>query len=400
MSNQQTMTVLILHLTFERFFLLLRKTSFLYMNSHLRYSCLTIVVLCGLWCCFITLPVLSQNTPKYSNEFLAIGVGARALAMSNVQTSVADDVTAGYWNPAGLTRITKQYEGTLMHAAYFGGIANYDYAAFATPIDSGKTVIALSAIRLGIDNIPDTRFLFDADGRINYANVRSFSASDYGFLFSYASQTSLLQGLSWGANFKVIHRNVGQFANAWGMGLDVGTQYLYKQWALGIMARDITGTYNVWNYNPETFQDIFAATGNQIPSNGTEITLPKMLTDASKLFALHQHISLLTALGFDMTFDGKRNTAVSGKVASIDPKAGIELGYKKILFLRGGIGNFQRIKNFDNSLYWSYQPNFGIGFQLKGIFIDYALTNAGNSRQGLYSHIFALKVSLNTKKTN
>ncbi|MBX9853422.1 MAG: hypothetical protein K2X86_16875, partial [Cytophagaceae bacterium] len=42
------------------------------------------------------------SAPKYSNEFLSIGVGARAFGMSNVHTAIANDVTAAYWNPAGL----------------------------------------------------------------------------------------------------------------------------------------------------------------------------------------------------------------------------------------------------------------------------------------------------------
>ena len=42
-------------------------------------------------------------TPKYSNEFLSIGVSAKALGMSNAVVAGSDDVTAGYWNPAGLT---------------------------------------------------------------------------------------------------------------------------------------------------------------------------------------------------------------------------------------------------------------------------------------------------------
>jgi hypothetical protein len=77
-----------------------------------------------------------DKTPKYSNEFMNLGVGGRAMAMANAQVAISDDVTSGYWNPAGLLNIRNKYEGALMHASYFAGIANYDYAGFATPIDS------------------------------------------------------------------------------------------------------------------------------------------------------------------------------------------------------------------------------------------------------------------------
>jgi hypothetical protein len=147
----------------------------------------------------------AQNTPKYSNEFLAIGVGARALGMSNTQVAIANDVTAGYWNPAGLTRVEKEYGFALMHASYFAGIANYDYAGFVTSIDD-KSKLGLSLIRFGVDDIPDTRFLFDSDGALNYDNVRSFSSADYAFLISYATKIPKIENLSVGTNFKIIHR--------------------------------------------------------------------------------------------------------------------------------------------------------------------------------------------------
>lgn len=82
--------------------------------------------------------VFAQTTPKYSNEFLAIGVGARALGMSNAMTSVADDATAAYWNPAALTDIEYRHQFSFQHAAYFAGVANYDYVGYARAIDKNS----------------------------------------------------------------------------------------------------------------------------------------------------------------------------------------------------------------------------------------------------------------------
>ncbi len=156
------------------------------------------------------------STPKYSNEFLAIGAGARALGMAGTQTAIASDVTAGYWNPAGLTSLTRPYEASLMHAEYFAGIAQYDYISFAAKIDSSST-LGVSLLRFAVDNIPDTRFLYDANGRINYDNIRFFSAADYAFLFSYAHKTSWLQGLSPGHQLQSDSPHGRQFCQCMGL---------------------------------------------------------------------------------------------------------------------------------------------------------------------------------------
>ena len=48
--------------------------------------------------------------------------------------------------------------------------------------------------------------------------------------------------------------------------------------------------------------------------------------------------------------DGQRNVLISSKAFNIDPRLGIELGYQKMVWLRMGVGNFQRLKNEDDPL--------------------------------------------------
>lgn len=337
-----------------------------------------------------------SSAPKFSNEFLSIGVGARALGMSNSQVSHVNDVTAGYWNPAGLLDIEKQYEVSLMHAEYFAGIAKYDYAAFATPIDS-MSHIGISIIRFAVDDIPDTRFLYDANGALNYDNIRFFTAADYAFLISYARRVNFLQGLKLGANFKVIHRIAGEFANAWGFGLDVGAQLAVKKWQFGLMLRDITGTFNAWSHNTELVNDVFIQTGNEIPQNSIEVTLPKAILGVSRYFDIQSKFGVLASIDLVTSFDGERNVLIKSDAASIDPVAGLELNYQKIAFLRMGLGNIQEVKDFDGSTSTTFQPNFGLGVKIKKVTIDYALTDIGDQSESLYSHVFSLKASLDKK---
>lgn len=354
---------------------------------------------CFLFFCLLQLSGQLQAqtvTPKYSNEFLAIGVGARALAMSNAQVSQVSDATAGYWNPAGLLAVEHDYSFSLMHAEYFAGIAKYDYAAFATRIDS-SSVLAISAIRFGVDDIPDTRFLFDANGNLNYDNIRFFSAADYAFLLSYARQTSWLPGLSLGGNAKVVHRSVGKFANAWGFGLDVGAQYQRGSWAMGLMLRDITTTFNAWTYNSELFRDVYSQTGNEIPESSLEIILPRAILGFSREFRFSERLHGLLALDLVTTFDGKRNVLLKSSLASADPQMGFELGYQKLVYLRVGGGQVQQEKDFDGSNYTTFRPTAGLGVRLHKVVIDYALTDVGNQASAPFSHVFSLKVNLNKK---
>ena len=334
------------------------------------------------------------STPKYSNEFLTLGVGGRGLALSGSLTSQVNDVTSGYWNPAGLTYLGSRYEISLMHAEYFAGIAKYDYLAFASKIDSVST-LGVSIIRFAIDDIPDTRFLYDANGAINYDNIRFFSAADYAFLFSYSRKLPVLNDLRVGANFKVIHRIAGEFANAWGFGLDVGGQMNIKKWQLGVMLKDITGTFNAWSHNTELVADVYAQTGNEIPSNSVEVTLPKAIVGVSRYFKIKTKFGVQPSIDLISTFDGKRNTILKSGFYSLDPTLGLEVNYMKIAYLRMGMGNIQEEKDFDGSKSYILQTNFGLGIHLKKVTLDYALTDIGDFSAALYSHVFSLKVSLN-----
>ncbi len=347
---------------------------------------------------FFSFTVFGQITaPKYSNEFLSIGVGARALGMSNSVVSNVSDGTAVYWNPAGLLSIPDKYEVNLMHAEYFAGIANYDFLSFAMPIDT-VSHLGFSIIRFGIDDIPDTRFLYDANGSINYDKIRFFSAADYAFLFSYARRLPILGGISLAGNFKVVHRSVGDFASAWGFGLDVGAQKVIGSWQLGLMLRDITGTFNAWSHNASLVEDVYALTGNIIPVSSIEVTLPRMIFGVTKNFEFGDRFGILAAADLEFTFDGKRNVAIKTDVFSINPMVGVEMNYAKIAYVRLGAGRFQRVEGFRSNAYTSWQPNFGLGIKIKVLRIDYAMTDFSDSAESLYSHVFSLAVRFNDKK--
>jgi hypothetical protein len=320
-----------------------------------------------------------------------IGVDAAAFGMSNAVVASTNDVNSGYWNPAGLVHLEDK-QLSLMHASYFANIANYDYAAFGMPLDD-KSSVGLSVIRFGVDNILNTTQLIDDQGGIDYNRISVFSAADYGVTFSYARKLPL-DGLNFGINAKIIRRVIGKFASSWGFGLDAGIQFKSKNdWHFGLMARDITTTFNAWAIDEDEFATISGSVEgqNQELPESTEITIPKLQLGISKKFVYRHDYSLLTELDLNVRF-AETNDIISSSSTSITPALGLQFGYIDMVFIRGGVGNFQNIQQLDGSDSVGFQPNIGVGFKYKGIQVDYALTDIGDQSAALYSNVFSLKL--------
>ena len=341
---------------------------------------------------------------KYSNEFLNIGAGARGLAMGSAQVASVNDGTSGYWNPAGLVNIKNEPQLNLMHAEYFAGIGKYDFASLAVPLKDGKRVLGLTLLRFAVDDIPNTIFLVEPDGTINFSNISEFSSADYAFLVSFAQQVKLKNNkrISGGLNAKIIHRKAGDFTSAWGFGFDAGLQITSEKWKIGIMARDVTTTFNAWSFNlSESMREVFYVTKNDIPVKSTELTAPRLILGGAYNFKINKNLHLLAEANFDMTFDGRRNTVLASDVLSLDPKLGLEASWRNSFFIRGGINNFQQALDDNDSLnvnkVWNYQPSVGAGFRISNVQIDYAFTNLANQSNPLYTHVFSLRADLKKK---
>jgi hypothetical protein len=348
---------------------------------------------------------LQAQFRKYSNEFLNIGVGARGLAMGSAQVASVNDGTAGYWNPAGLAFV-EHPNINAMHAEYFSGIGKYDYASLALPLQGGKRSLGITALRFGVDDIPNTLFLVEPDGSINYNNIRSFSSADYAFIFSLAQKLKDHgnRKLQAGLNAKIIHRSVGSFAKAWGFGFDAGVQMQVKKWRFGLVGRDISTTFNTWSFSfTDKEKEALYLTNNDIPVRSTEMTAPRLVFGAGREFQLSKKVGLLAEANLDLTFDGQRNTLISSSAVNVDPRFGLEANINQVLYLRAGVNNFQRALSDKDTLnqkkVWIYQPSLGAGFRLQNLRIDYAFTNLANQNSALYTHVFSLALDLvNDKK--
>lgn len=357
-----------------------------------------------LWIWVLPLQAQDINVRKYTNEFLHIGVGADALGMGNAAVAGVNNANAVFWNPAGLTEMEGDLQLSLMHAEYFAGIANFDFGGAGIRLND-RSVLGLGFIRFGVDDIPNTIELLDQNQVPDYSRVTPFSAIDYAFYLSYArrSTDSLF---SFGTSAKVIHRTVGTFANAWGFGLDMGIQYRENGWQFAAMARDITTTFNAWDMSlTEREKEVFESTGNIIPENNIELTMPSLVLGVDKQFYFGERWGLRPEANIILHSDGRRNTVLSSDRFSLDPVAGLEFSYNNMIFLRGGIGKIQEEMYMSASRDGSsitFEPNLGIGLKISSFQVDYAYTDIGDQSIALYSHVVSLlfHITRSDKKAN
>jgi len=293
---------------------------------------------------------------RYAGEFLRIGVGARALGMGSAFAGLADDGTAPYWNPAGIATLGGR-ELTAMHAEQFGSIVQYDYLSYVMPIGSPgkpKQALGVSLVRLGVDDIPDTRGLQIIDqngnGKFDYpedlliVDESRFvfdSDNDVALLFSYSR--SVRGGFSLGGNFKYIRQWLGDSLRSNGFGLDVGALYVGRNgFSAGAMLRDATTTRILWN------------TGT------SEFIAPSLRVGAAQSRGFHDRRHLLTgALDVQIGFSDERlsSQAHLGSV-TFEFHPGLEYWYDRRLALRAGF----EAQNF----------TAGAGFRYRKFGLDYA----------------------------
>ena len=94
---------------------------------------------------------LSNASATSSAQFLKMGAGARAAGMADAFSAVADDVTAGYWNPAGLQQISSpemsvMQNNSLVETQYqYAGAALPMGPSTATALPTRKTVLSRRA---------------------------------------------------------------------------------------------------------------------------------------------------------------------------------------------------------------------------------------------------------------
>lgn len=166
-------------------------------------------------------------------------VGARPMGMGGAFTALADDVTATFFNPAGISALG-QREVTAMHAA-LSYDRNFNFIAGAFPNHKGESAWGLSYTRFSIDGIPETRLadavnpVVNPDGTVTIFSL--FDDVEDNFAVQYGWKIN--DQLRLGAAARLHHRDLfGREAN--GFGTDFGALYqATRDVRLGLSIRHI-----------------------------------------------------------------------------------------------------------------------------------------------------------------
>lgn len=157
-------------------------------------------------------------------QFLKLGAGARAGAMADAFTAIADDAFAAYYNPAGLARLEKAQLGGA-HSALFQGVS-YQSLAFVVPFGradgrerietaSNHHALGLSIYYLGVGDLE--RRTGDSTNPVG-----TFNSADTAYALSYAYSPN--DRLSLGLTGKYISQSIDSYRGS-AMAADLGLLY-------------------------------------------------------------------------------------------------------------------------------------------------------------------------------
>jgi hypothetical protein len=146
--------------------------------------------------------------------FLSIGQGARGMAMGSAFVAVADDPSAVFWNPAGLTDVAG-VSLVVDHTQWFAGL-QYNYLAGAMNLGSMGT-LGFSFTASNIDEMKVTT-VDEPNG-----TGEMFGVSDIAVSMSYAMK--LTDHFSIGFNPKFIYQSIWKM-NASAIAIDMGVKYV------------------------------------------------------------------------------------------------------------------------------------------------------------------------------
>lgn len=175
-----------------------------------------------------------QNNIPYgtrAGEFLLLPVGGRATALGSAYTALADDISALYWNPAGVALMGSR-QAMVSYIDYIDDTRQV-WVGFATPFGAGDKSIGIQLGTFGFSDQPE----YTVDEPDGTGTTYSVNMSQIGL--TYAQQFN--DRFSFGATGKFVQENLAG-ASASTFAVDIGTTYQAE-----LAGRTIRGAFTITN---------------------------------------------------------------------------------------------------------------------------------------------------------
>jgi len=265
---------------------------------------------------------LSQSLTKTGTTaaaFLKIGVGSRAIGMGGAFTATADDISAMYWNPAGLARINGN-EATFNHVSWLADV-RYDFAAAAVSLADFGTLGAFVDV-LSMDEM-DVRTIDMPEG-----TGERFTAGGLAIGLSYAR--NLTDQFSIGFNAKYIRENLWHMSST-SFGIDVGVLYriaVLNELRLGADIANFGPKMKLEGRDNLYVIQVGGTEGNLVNSDVQleSFDLPLVFRVGAAADVLKEDVARLT-----LAVDAVHPNDNTGYL-----NTGVEFAWNEIVFLRGG----------------------------------------------------------------
>jgi long-subunit fatty acid transport protein len=287
-------------------------------------------------------PVLGGQRAGISTaQFLKIGVGGRASAMGDAFVAVSNDVSALYWNPAGLSQFNDN-QIIFSHNEWLVDI-NHDFLGAVYHLDDDNS-FGLAFTSLSMDKMQVTTE-FAPFGTGEY-----FGFSDIAIAISYSRK--MTEQFSFGGTIRYLEETLDKLKMR-GVMLDLGTFY----WTgLGSTRFAVT----VSNFGNDLAPDgEVMLIGNRTESEWQSFSPPTMFRIG---FAMEPYEDeenrVTTSIQLNHPNDNSENVSL-----------GAEYSYNKMFYIRGGY-KF----NVDEQNY-SFGAGVTLPVSIATVSIDYAFSN-------------------------
>lgn len=264
------------------------------------------------------------KTGTTAAKFLSIGVGPRANAMGGAFTSIVDDASALYWNPAGAALLDK-YNVIFTHSELFKGLdIGLNFAAIVLPVE-GLGSFGASVTSLDFGQIDVTTETYPE------GTGERYTAASYAFALTYAR--NITDDFSAGISVKYI-REVIFNSSADGIAFDVGT--IFNTPFYGIKFSSAISNYG--SKMQMSGEDLLIRYDSDPDRNGNNATTDAYYKTDKFDLPLRLQIGLSKKIQF---LDEQSITLAADATHSNDNSEYINLGaelslFNDIVFVRGG----------------------------------------------------------------